>query len=556
MKVVSSAEMRDLEQRAAAGGHSYQAMMDRAGLATAQAIVQRLAGRAVLRVLVLVGPGNNGGDGLVAARHLAAWGHQVNVLIWRRATDGDPLLAPLSALGVAVWREDDEAAGSAWREALERCDVLVDALLGTGLVGGLRGRLPDLLAAVTERLQVRRGLAGTPTEPHSPTAPLAPQTGDRVPLVVAVDVPSGLDSDSGAIDPRALQADLTVTFAHPKRGHYAFPGADWVGELLVADIGIEPTLAEEVTTDLATAELVSGLLPPRPRDGHKGTFGKALVVAGSINYVGAPCLAATAAYRSGAGIVTLGVPEAIHSMVSSKLTEATYLVLPHSLGALAPGAAPLLRRHLADYDALLVGPGLGQASETDAFLQALLGGGASPRPLGFAAHAPAPQTTAGLPPLVLDADALNLLAGHTQWWRALPAQAVLTPHPGEMARLLGCSIAEVNADRLEAASRAAAQWGCTVLLKGAYSVVAAPDGRRTLIPFANAALATGGTGDVLAGLIVGLMAQGCAGYRAAVAGAYLHALAADYWRKEYGERGMLASDLLPLLPRALASLCR
>jgi len=528
-------------------------MMERAGRATAQVVRDRL--KKPGRILVLVGPGNNGGDGLVAARYLQQWGHEPTVYIWRRSLAEDPNLERARGVDLPLVRADDDAKGKQLSELVSGCDTIVDALLGTGIVGGLRGSLPKLLKRIHATLQTR---SGEPTDGDEvPTVrPTAAEAiaGARVgPLIVAVDLPSGLNSETGDVDPLALHADCTVTFAAPKRGHYGFPGADWVGELIVADIGIE-TPDASCHIDVADAQSVASLLPTRPSQGHKGTFGKAMVVAGSINYVGAARLAAEGAYRTGAGIVTLAIPGAIHGCVSAQLTEATYLLLPHEMGALKESAAPLLQEALAGYDALLIGPGLGQAPETGAFLWALLSGEREHRAIGFGQTQMTAHQAVELPPLVLDADGLNLLAGHKHWHKALSKDSVLTPHPGEMARLLGCKPSEVNADRLTVAQEAAEKWRCTVLLKGAYTVVAARDGRRTVIPFANPALASGGTGDVLAGAIVGLLAQGMSGYEAAVVGAYLHGMAAEAWRHENGDRGLLASELLPRLPRAIKAL--
>ena len=556
MKLVTTAEMRRLEQLADRAGLAYGTMMENAGRATAQVVAGRL-GSTSGRILVLVGPGNNGGDGLVSARYLAGWGHQVAVYIWKRARADDPNLAKVIEGDIPLFRAEEDQD---WRELdkqVAECDILLDALLGTGVSGELRGTIPELLRRVHRGLVERQKQeTAIPAVPRSIAAVPEQAASPHAPLVIAIDLPSGLNSDSGEIAPLSLQADVTVTFAYPKRGHFMFPGAAYVGELLVVDIGIDDALAADLTVEVATRDAIARLLPERPANAHKGTFGKAMIVAGSTNYVGAPCLAAEAAYRSGAGLVTLAVPEAIHPIVSSKLTEATYLVLPDSMGALLPTACRLLEKHLTSYDALLVGPGLGQAPETGAFVQALFGSGGGRQELGFTSLPSSPPKTHHLPPLVIDADGLNLLSRHTGWWHDLPEQTVLTPHPGEMARLLRCSIADIDADRLTVASQAAGEWGCTVVLKGAHSVVAHPDGRLTVIPFANPALATAGTGDVLAGIIVALMAQGARAYDAAIAGAYLHASAGELWRREYGDRGMLAGDLLPLLPRALRSLIR
>lgn len=551
MKLVTVEEMRRLEEAANASGLAYATMMENAGRAVAQAIHDRRK-RSPCTVLVLAGPGNNGGDGLVAARYLWQWGYLVSVYLCKRAQTPDLPLEAARRLGMPIFRNEDDLDGARLRMLARQADVVIDALLGTGAKGPLRGNLPDLFACVKGILAERRTartrevlqtLRGGPA-----SRPEAPK-----PLIVAVDVPSGLDCDTGEIDETALHADLTVTFAHPKRGHLAFPGAEFVGELLVADIGIPASLWQELPVEVATAEQVASWLPKRPLNAHKGTFGKALIIAGSTNYVGAPRLAAEGAYRVGAGLVTLALAGSVYPVVASRLTEPTYLVLPDDMGVLTADALKVLADRLTAYDALLVGPGLGQEKVTEAFLAGLLSGQwRAPRPpIGFGAAETARGAEAPLPPLVLDADALNLLARLPERLNNLPANAVLTPHPGEMARLTGLRIEEINADRLGVARRFAEAWHCTLLLKGAYTVIAAPDERTTVIPFANPALATAGTGDVLAGTIVGLMAQGLPPYRAAVSGAYLHGLAAETWREAHGQTGMMASDLLPLLPKAL-----
>jgi hydroxyethylthiazole kinase-like uncharacterized protein yjeF len=555
MKLVSVEQMRDLERRADAAGHGYAAMMERAGQAVAAVVRARAPEGAA--ILVLVGPGNNGGDGLVAARYLQEWGFQPTVYVWQRAAVAEGADANLDAVmerGIALIRGDADPQQERLREQVQRCALVVDALLGTGVTGPLRGGLPELLATVRAEIAARRRAARTPAPLRNPAVPQAPAE-PALPLVVAVDVPSGLDSDTGAIDERALAADLTVTLAHPKRGLYAFPGAAYVGELVVADIGIAPTLADDLADEVADAAAVAALLPQRPAAAHKGTFGRALIVAGSTHYVGAACLAAQGASRVGVGLVTLAVPEGIYPLVAAKVTEPTFLVLPHDMGALVPEAMRVLTPRLGEYEALLVGPGLGRDPKTGTLVAELVGRRARPRrSIGFTPEAERRAEPVALPPTVIDADALNALAELDGWWEGLGGPAILTPHPGEMARLMRRSTEEIQRDRLGAAREAARQWGQVVVLKGAYTVVATPEGRVTVIPFANAALATAGTGDVLAGAIVGLLAQGLSPRDAAVCGAYLHGLAADLWARQGARAGMVAGDLLPLLPHALAAL--
>ena len=377
--------------------------------------------------------------------------------------------------------------------------------------------------------------------------------------VLALDVPSGLNCNTGAIDAAALTADVTVTLAFPKVGQFLFPGAGYGGELVIADIGIPAELAQDIPLEVSTPQRVQSLLPKRPRDSHKGTFGKVMVVAGSANYTGAPYLAASAAMRVGAGLVTLAIAELLHPILAAKLTEATYLVLPHEMGALVPEAVKVLQERLPGYDALLLGPGLGREEKTVEFVARLL---ALPQAekkarLGFVGSTARDEgQESHLPPVVIDADALNALADLEDWHKSLRQRAVLTPHPGEMSRLMGISVAEVEANRLTLALRAAQEWGVVVVLKGPYTVIAAPDGHACINPFATPALATAGTGDVLAGAVAGLLAQGLAPFEAAVAGAYLHGLAGQMVSEEIGLAGAVAGDLLPRLPRGIAALGR
>jgi hydroxyethylthiazole kinase-like uncharacterized protein yjeF len=374
------------------------------------------------------------------------------------------------------------------------------------------------------------------------------------PLVAAVDLPSGLNPDTGALDPASLAADLTVTFAFPKIGQVTFPGAGAVGELVIADIGILADWADSDALDVATARETAMLLPARPPDSHKGTFGKAMLCVGSVNYVGAAYLSGTAATHAGAGLVTLALARAIYPMVASTSHETTFVILPDDLGVLIPDAVPVVRERLEDYDALLIGCGFGRDQKTVEFVQRLMGIGAkSKTQIGFLANSRESKTEPGkLPPLVIDADALYALAQSGEWWTHLaPNTVILTPHPGEMATLCGLSTGDVQADRVNIVKKFAAQWKQVVVLKGAHTVIAAPDGRATLLPFATPALATAGTGDVLAGTIIAMLAQHLAPFDAAVAGAYLHGLAGVIAERELGRAGVVAGDLLTRLPEAM-----
>jgi hydroxyethylthiazole kinase-like uncharacterized protein yjeF len=428
IKIITVEKSRELENKANEGGLSFAEMMENAGRSVAQAIRRRL-GVKDRRIVVLVGPGNNGGDGLVAAHYLREMGAWVTCYIWKRDVEGDANFQRVEASSLpVVWAEDDPQF-EALQGLLSGVDVVVDALLGVGVSRPIGGTLRELLEEVKQDLAERRWPACL-----AETVPGA--RAKDLPLVVAVDCPTGLDCDAGVLDPAALPADVTVTFAYPKVGLLRFPGAEAVGEIVVADIGIPPGLADDVPLEMAVAQQIRDWLPGRPASAHKGTFGRALIVAGSVNYVGAAALAGAGAKRVGTGLVTMALPVPIQAAVAAALTEATYLLLPHDLGVIAAEAVKVLQEVLGDYDALLLGPGLTQEEETVAFVHAFLGIKRAERKrrigfVGSSGEAEAERPT--MPPLVVDADGLNALAAADEWWKALPPETILTPHPGEMA---------------------------------------------------------------------------------------------------------------------------
>jgi NAD(P)H-hydrate epimerase len=358
----------------------------------------------------------------------------------------------------------------------------------------------------------------------------------------------------------AIRADMTVATGLVKRGLIQYPGRSYAGAIHLAEIGLAPQELEAIMSETIDARLVRALLPARPDDAHKGSFGKVMVVAGSLLYPGAAGLATAGAARVGAGLVTLasgrsalGGPGRIPEITLRPLPEADW-------GILGEAAADELLKHLEDYSALLVGPGLGSEEPTRAFVERLLGIESLRQRghIGFRTGTgeekpPAEKKRPELPPTVLDADALNLLSQIESWWERLPrGRCILTPHPGEMKRLL--KVEALDADHTQVAVEAAQQWGQVVVLKGATTIVADPEGRSALNDGGNAALATAGTGDVLAGAIAGLLAQGLATFDAAVLGVYLHSAAGRLVRADLGDAGALASDLLPRLPLAIKAL--
>ena len=506
MKIVTVEEMRAIERQAAKAGLPSEVLMENAGLAVAQHTKAWLGSVLGRRFLVLAGPGNNGGDGLVAARHLQDWGASVTIYSPSPRADSD------ANLQLCRHREIDVLeSGASLDSLLASTEVIIDAFFGTGSSRPLDGAFKQALMKVKEA-----------------------RTREKQLKVVALDLPSGLNADTGAVDDACVAADLTVTLGYPKHGLFIFPGAGMLGRLIIADIGIPPELANRVTTEVITREKVRAILPQRPPDANKGTFGRVLVCGGSANYVGAVYLACEAALRVGAGLVTLATPRSLEPILASKLTEATYAPLPESEpGVVAEDAVEALRPFLANADVLLLGCGLGQSEAALAFVKSLV------------------RETTRLPSLILDADALNLLARIPQWWQRLPGDAILTPHPGEMSRLTGLPVAEIQSRRLDVARDSAMSWQKTIVLKGAGTIVAGPDGRTSLNPSINPGLASGGTGDVLAGATAGLAAQGLPPWDAAVAGVFLHSQAGEMARQEMGDAGMLAGDLLRRLPAAI-----
>jgi NAD(P)H-hydrate epimerase len=472
---------------------------------------------------VVCGRGNNGGDGFVAARHLANAGAAVTVFLAcpRAELKGDAAVffAPLAPMGAPIVEAPPDGVGAAGPfRALRNgnWDLLADALLGTGARGAATGATAVLIEAVN-----------------------AAAAGNGVP-VVAADIPSGVEADTGNVEGPAVRATRTVTFALPKPGLLVYPGAEYVGRLTVADIGIPRALLGNENADLGmeltTRAWMRRVLPPRrqSRDANKGTFGTVLVIAGSAGMVGAAALAAVSALRAGAGLVQLAVPRSVLDTAAMLAPEVITRPLPET-GARTHGGEGALDAALAlaeRADAVALGPGLGGNPEAAAFVQ------------GFVRRCSRP--------LVVDADGLNALAGAPDAVRERPAadaETVLTPHPGEMGRLLRLdTAAAVQADRQQAAERGAGEYGAVVLLKGARTLLAHPDGRLALNRRGSPALATAGSGDVLTGVIAALLGQRMTAFDAARAGAYLHAVAGEEAERRRGAVGALAGDVRDLLP--------
>jgi ADP-dependent NAD(P)H-hydrate dehydratase / NAD(P)H-hydrate epimerase len=515
MKIVTADQMRQIEQRCVAFGIPTEVLMENAGRAVAEAI-RSYADNQSASVVVLVGPGNNGGDGLVAGRYLRTYGFGVTLLAFgsRPVSDKNVILAREHGLEIV-----DAGATSLDRleRSLEMADIVVDAFLGIGKNRPISGRLAEILATTAAVRQRRPSM-----------------------MIVALDIPSGVDADTGRVDPQCVAADETITLGFPKPGLFVLPGAGYAGRITIADIGIDPQMAGS-TVCLITSEIVRPMLPKRTLISNKGSFGKAMIVAGSSKYIGAAYLACSGAMRVGAGLVTLATRACLLPVLAAKLTETTYLPLAENAhGELTPEAQAAFRSEITDYDAFLIGPGVGRDTGMAEFVLSIL----------F-------DTDISKRACIIDADALNILceAGKTtDVWRKMKGDAILTPHPGEMARLAGITVEQVQSDRINLTRSKAVEWQKTIVLKGAYTVIASPDGRTVVSPFANPGLASAGTGDVLAGVIAGFTAQKLPLFEAAVTGVFVHGKAGEKVAGELGNAGMIAGDLLPVLPVTIKSI--
>ena len=499
--------MRQADQDCANLGLPPEKLMENAGAAIADEVKALLGGTKDKTILILIGPGNNGGDGLVAARHLKDWGAKITLFLFSERDPDDPNLILTRERNIESIDSTKESALAKLEGLLPKADAVVDSIFGIGKVRPFAGVLKDALDMIN---QARRpGLR-----------------------VIAVDIPSGMDADTGDVDPSCLYADNTITLAFPKIGLFKYPGMERTGRITVGDIGIPSYLVEQSNEELITAGFVRSVLPPRPANANKGTFGKAMIIGCSNNYIGAGYLACSGALRIGTGLVTLATATRIQSILASKLTEVTYIPLPESHpGIISPGAARLIHQEGEKYNAFLLGCGLGKSPPVRRFIEDLL---------LKAKQAPAP--------LVMDADALNILALVPNWWQRLREDAILTPHPGEMARLADITVEDVQSDRVGATKEFARKTNKTVVLKGACTVISTPDGRTAINGTVNPGLASAGTGDVLSGIITGLVAQGLSLFDAAAAGVYIHGEAGEMVRSQLGDTGMTASDLLPVIP--------
>ncbi|MGI6085692.1 MAG: NAD(P)H-hydrate dehydratase [Acetivibrionales bacterium] len=479
-------------------------LMENAAIQVAFKASSMLEGKEEPNITVIAGRGNNGGDALAVTRHLLTMGYSVSVF---SLTDVDELSGDafingriLKNLGVNIPVISGEESLERLKLACRDSDLVIEGIFGTGLNRNVQGIVSDIIDIIN----------------------------DFAPKVLSIDIPSGIDGLSGKVMGNCIKADATVTFYLPKVGMVQHPGASFIGELSVVDIGIPYALSEQLDTPLLTEQDdVKRMLPIRPADGHKGTFGKLLMLAGSESMTGAAYLSAFSAYKAGSGLVRLAAPRACINTLSILLPEAVCIGLT---GYGNTGSNNHIKSLIDDSDAVLIGPGLSCSDEALNLLETVI---------EYCDK-----------PMVMDADALNLLSKKKSLLEDLRCETVITPHPAEMSRLAGKPVTRIQEDRINIARSFADEFGLTVVLKGAGTIIAANDGRISINPTGNHGMATAGSGDVLAGVITSLLGQGLSPYEAAIAGTYLHGLAGDFAASEKGAVGVMASDIAENIPKA------
>ncbi len=534
MKLLTPQQMKSIDRIAIDSlGIPGIVLMENAAIQVVKKAKSLLKGKgASASITVVAGSGNNGGDAFAVVRHLLAMGYSVSVysmtsmeaLIGDALTNGlilknmgmeIPIISDSGSSHVVYSAHAGETVLERLVQSLEHSDLVIDGLLGTGLNRNVEGLWAQVIQTIND---------------HAKT-------------VLSIDIASGVDGLTGKIRGISIRADATVTFYLPKLGMVQYPGASRLGELTVADIGIPYQLAEELDVpELVENADIAALLPQRPEDGHKGTFGRLLAVAGSQGMSGAAYLSAASAYRSGCGLVKLAVPQSCMDTLSMLVPEAVLVQMPENNGhicihegQLDDGSTPaFLKGLIQEADAVLVGPGLSCNEDTRMVLKYLIENCEKP--------------------MVFDADALNILARDKTLLENLRCEAILTPHPAEMARLAGIETELVQNDRIGLAKQFADEYGITVVLKGAGTVIATNDGRVAINPTGNDGMGTAGAGDVLAGMIASLLGQGVSPYEAALAGVYLHGLAGDFAAQEKGRICLMASDIVAHIPDAFKHL--
>jgi NAD(P)H-hydrate epimerase len=516
MRLVKAAEMQELDKMTTQDmGIPGVVLMENAARSASRIFLEHFSCPGASRVAIFCGRGNNGGDGYVMARYLQKRGLKITVVvlseIGKISGDARTNLEIISRMGLELLEVPNEEEWKKRRGVVSESDFIIDGILGTGLNSPVRGFYRQVIEEINR--------SGRP--------------------VMAVDIPSGLNADNGQVMGAAVKADLTVTFGFPKMGQLVYPGASLVGRLARVDIGIPGAVEERIPAQAHVTEPrdFRDLFNSEKEDIHKGSRGHLLILAGSTGKTGAAALASMGALRAGAGLVTLGIPKSLNGIMEAKLTEAMTVPLPETAeGGLALAAEDEIKSLMDGKSALAIGAGLSTAEETVALVRRIV----RDCPL----------------PMVIDADGLNALDGDLGALEPYRRKRILTPHPGEMGRLTGVTTPNVQKDRIGTALGFVQQYGCYLVLKGARTLVAGPEDGLYVNPTGNRGLSSGGTGDVLTGLIGGYLARGWPMIKSALCGIYMHGLAADFLSEEMGTSGILAGDLLTVLPELTASLSR
>lgn len=515
MKVARISEMREIDTFTIEKlGIPGIILMENAAINVVKELQKDIGELSDKNVVVFAGKGNNGGDALAVARHLYNLGANVLVILLapEESIKGDAQinLNIVKNLDIKLVEMKDESIYEDIALALCLADVVVDGLIGTGI----KGKVDSLFSSVIKLIN----------------------TLSR--YVISIDIPSGVNGDTGEICGICIDANKTVTLGLPKPGLYIGEGAKFAGEVVVADIGIPPKVIEskKLSISLIDKKNVSDLIPKRYLDTHKGDYGKVLILAGSIGLTGAAALCSQAVLRSGAGLATVGIPATLNSIMECKLTEVMTLPLTDKgRGCLDSTCIEEIEKVLNRFNVVAVGPGLGRNSEITKIVSWLI------------EHSPIP--------LVIDADGINSLSENIDVLKRAKSQIVLTPHLGEMSRITGLSIETISKDRLNIVKQYAEKWNCTIVLKDWRTVIATPDGEIMINTTGNPGMATGGTGDVLTGIIASFIGQGLKANEASMAGVYIHGLAGNIASAEKGQVGMIAGDLLESIPYAIKTIC-
>jgi len=513
MKVVTSQQMKEIDRKAIEESNlSGLTLMENAGLRIFQSLKNIYPDLRLKKIIIFTGSGNNGGDGFVVARHLYNYGVKVKVFLLSHSGkikgEAEENLNIINKMGVELFEAETTKLEEIQR-AIQNSNLIIDAILGTGLQGkvtGLKAKIIDLINIANKE-------------------------------VVAIDVPSGLDADTGKIEGPCIKATHTFTLALPKIGLLIFPGASYAGKVTVEDIGIPFYLLKnnKIKTNIVIKEVVKSFLPFRATYSHKGSFGKVLILAGSVGMTGAAYLTSEAAMRSGTGIVVLGIPRSLNPIMEVKLTEVITLPLAETeKQSLGEEAEETISKLMKNYSVLGIGPGISRQAETQRLVRKVI--------------------EKSNIPLVVDADAIYALSEDPTILKKTKIPLVITPHPGEIAKLINKDVDYILNNQLNITREIAQKYGIVVVLKGARTIIANKEGEVYINIGDNSGMATGGSGDVLTGIICSLIAQGADNFSAAISGVYIHGLAGDLARDIKGERGMIAGDILSQVPQAFLNL--